>query len=92
MYLRILERYVLKCMNFILLISISTWISLKKTDVKLELITDINMLWMVERGIRGGIYHATHTHVKANNKYITNYDKNKESSYIQYLDANNFYG
>ena len=50
------------------------------------------MLWMVERGIRGGIYHATHTHVKGNNKYITNYDKSKESPYIQYLHANNFYG
>ena len=42
---------------------------------------------MAEKGIRGGIYHA-----KANNKYMKNYDKNKESSYIQYLDAKKLYG
>ena len=41
---------------------------------------------MVENGIRGGICHAIHRYAKANNK------KNKESSYIQYLDANNLYG
>ena len=47
---------------------------------------------MVEEGIRGGICHSIHRYVKANNKYLNNYDKNKESSYIQYLDANNLYG
>ena len=46
---------------------------------------------MVEEGIRGEICHAIHKHAKANNKYMKNYDKNKESSYIQYLDANNLY-
>ena len=45
---------------------------------------------MVEKGIRGGICHAIHRYAKANNKYMKNYDKNKESSYIQYLDANTF--
>ena len=47
---------------------------------------------MVERGIRGGICHAICRYAEANNKYMKNYDKNKESSYIQYLDANNLYG
>ena len=47
---------------------------------------------MVEKGIRGGICHAIHRYEKSNNKYIKNYDKNKESSYIHYLDAKNFYG
>ena len=47
---------------------------------------------MVEEGIRGGICHAIHRHAKANNKYMKNYDKNKEYTYIQYLDANNLYG
>ena len=47
---------------------------------------------MVEEGIRGGTCHSIHRHTKANNKYIENYDENKESSYIQYLDANNLYG
>ena len=47
---------------------------------------------MVEEGIRGGICHSIHRHAKANNKYMKNYDENKESLYIQYLDANNLYG
>ena len=64
----------------------------KKTEVKLELSTDVDMLLMVEKGIRGEICHAIHRYSKANNKYMKNYDKNKESSYIQYLHANNFYG
>ena len=50
------------------------------------------MLLMVEEGIRGGICHSIHRHAKANNKYMGNYDKNKESSYIQYLNPNNLYG
>ena len=50
------------------------------------------MLLMVEEGIRGGICHSIHRYTEANNKYIKNYNKNEESSYIQYLDANNLYG
>ena len=64
----------------------------EKDRVKLELITDYDMLLMTEKGIRGGICQATHRYVKANNKHMKNYDKNNELSYIEYLDANNLYG
>ena len=50
------------------------------------------MLLMVEKGIRGGICHSIHRYAKANNKYMKNYDKDMESSYLEYLDANNLYG
>ena len=52
---------------------------LKKTGVKLELLTDIDMLLMFEKGIRGGMCQATYRYAKADNKYMTNYDENKES-------------
>ena len=64
----------------------------KKTGVELELLTDYDMLLMIEEGIRGGICHAVHRYAKANNEYMKDYDESKESSYIQYLDANNLYG
>ena len=63
---------------------------LKKTEVKSELLTNYNMLLMVEKGI-SGICQATHRYAKANNKYMKNCDKSIESSYIAYLDANNLY-
>ena len=50
------------------------------------------MLLMVEKRIRGEIYHAIHRYAKANNKYMKNYHKNIESSYLMYLDANNLHG
>ena len=66
--------------------------ALKNTEVKLKLLTDIDMLLMVEKGFKGGICHAIHQYAKANNKYMLDYDKNKESSYLKYWDVNNLYG
>ena len=97
MYLKTLETSVLKCRNLILLIfllapGLAWQACLKKTGIRLELLTDIDMLLMVEEGTRDGICHAIHTYAKANNKYMKNYNKNIESSYLMYLDANNLYG
>jgi hypothetical protein len=67
--------------------------ALKMTGVKLELLSDIEMLLMVENGIRGGISTISHRYAKANNKYMGDeYDASKPSIFISYLDANNLYG
>ena len=65
---------------------------LRNTEVKLELLTDYDMILMVEKEITGGICQATHRYAKANSKHMKNYNKNIESSYMKYLDANNLYG
>ena len=65
---------------------------LKTTEVRLELLTGYDMILMIEKGIRGAIYQAIHRYAQADNKYMKNYDKNIESSYLIYLDANNLYG
>ena len=87
-----LKVYELDPAHFLSLPGLAWQACLKKTNIKLELLTDYDMLLMVEEGIRGGICHSIHRHTKANNKYMENYDENKASSYIQYLDTNNLYG
>ena len=87
-----IEIYELNPAHFLLAHGLAWQACLKKTEVKLELLTDNNMLLMIEKRIRGGICHAINRYAKANNKYMKHYDKNKESSYLMYLDANNLYG
>ena len=66
---------------------------LKYTGIKLELLTDLDMLLMFEWGIRGGITQTVRKYASANNKYMGDrFDPKSESSYLQYLDANNLYG
>ena len=65
---------------------------LKKIGIKLELLTDNDILLMIEKGIRGSLTFAIYRYAIANNKYMKNYDKNKKSSYLMYLDANNLHG
>ena len=50
------------------------------------------MLLRYEEGIRGGICKKIHSYAEANNEYMKNYDKKKESSFLMYVDANNSYG
>ena len=64
----------------------------KKSDIELELLTDENMFLTFEKGIRGGICNKVRSYAEANNKYRKNYDRNKESSFLIYVDANNLYG
>ena len=63
--------------------------ALKKTWVELDLLTDIDMLLMVEKGIRFGICNTVHCYAKANNKYMDDCGENKESLHINYWDVNN---
>ena len=87
-----IKEYDLDSAHFLSLPGLAWQACLKKTNMELELLRDYDMLLMVEEGIRGGICHSIHRYAKANNKYMKNYNKNEESSYIQYLDASNLYG
>lgn len=62
------------------------------TKVKLELISDLEMYQMLEKGIRGGLAQCSLRHAVASNKYMPQYDKSEPSSYLVYLDCNNLYG
>ena len=90
MYLKILETYVLKYTNFILQKSLSApevaLTALKNTKVKLDRSTEGKI------SIRGRICHSIYWYAKANSKYMKDFDKNKELSYIQYWYVNNLYG
>ena len=87
-----IKEYELDPTHFLLLPGLAWQACFKKTNIELRLLTDYDMLLMAEEGIRGGICHSIHRYPKANNKYMKNYNNNDESSYIQYLDANNLYG
>ena len=87
-----IKEYELDPAHFLSLPGLSWQACLEKANIELELLTDYDMLLMVEEGIRGGICHSLHRYAKANNKYMKNYNNDEESSYSQYLDANNLYG
>ena len=63
----------------------------KNTKVKLDLLTNINILLMVQKGIWGDICHAMHEYAEANNKYMKVFDRNEESSYLKYWVVSNLY-
>ena len=87
-----LEIYESDPAKFISAPALAWQMALNKTQFKLYLLTNIDMLLMVEKGIRGWICNAVHHYAKANNKCMEDYDANKKSSHLQYCDVNNLYG
>ena len=65
---------------------------LKMTDVKLEKISDIDKYLFIEKGSRGGISYIAKRYAKGNKRYMSDYDSEKPSTFIIYLDKNNLYG
>ena len=65
---------------------------LKMTNIKLELMTDIDMFQFIEKGMRGGTSYIANRYGEANNKYMKTYNEKAPTKYIMYLDANNLYG
>ena len=88
-----LKHYKLDPAHFYTFPGLAWYACLKCTGIKLELLTDPDMLLMFEQGIRGGITQAVHKYALANNKYMGDkFDPNEDTTYLQYLDANNLYG
>ena len=65
---------------------------LKMTNIKIELMTDIDMFQFIEKGMHGGVSYIANRYGNANNKYMKEYNEKAPSKYIMYLDANNLYG
>ena len=80
-----LEIYRIDAAHFLSAPGLAWQACLKKAGVELDLLTENYMLLMFEEGIRGGMCQATYRHAKTNDKYMKNNDKNKESSYLEYL-------
>ena len=87
-----LKEYQLDPVYFVSTPSLANEAMLKIAKAKIELLTDINMVLMIEKGIHGGLTRVIKKHAIASNKYLPCYDSTKKSLYLQYFDVNNLYG
>ena len=89
---KIIDIYELDLSHFVSAPGLVWQTCLKKTEVELDLLTDNDMLLMIEEGIRSGMCQTVSRYAIANNKYMKSYNKSIKSSYLKYLDANILYG
>ena len=87
-----LQYYKLDPCHYFMSLGLSWDAMLKMNNIKLELMTDVDMFQFIEKGMRDGVSYITNRYGKANNKYMKKYDEKAPSKYIMYLDANNLYG
>ena len=87
-----LQYYKLDPCHYFTSLGLSWEAMLKMTNIKLELMTDVNMFQFIEKGMLGGASYIANRYGTANNKYMNKYNEKAPSKYIMYLDANNLYG
>jgi hypothetical protein len=87
-----LKQYELDPCHFYTSPGLSWQALLKKSGICLELLTDIDQVLFIEKGIRGGISQISNRYKKANNEFVSEYDRHKPKSWLSYIDANNLYG
>ena len=87
-----MQYYKLVPCHYFTILGLSWDAMLKMTNIKLELVTDIDMFQFIKKGMRGGVSYIANRYGNGNNKYMKEYDEKAPSKYIMCLDANNFYG
>ena len=87
-----LKIYGLDPFHFVSAPSLAWQAALKYTGIKLKQLNDLDMHDFIKQGIRGGVSYVARKYSEANNIYMQEYDNTKESTFINYTDANNLYG
>ena len=82
-----LQYYKLDPCHYFMSLGLSWDAMLKMTNIKLELMTDVDMFQFIEKGMHGGVSSIANRYSKANNKYMKEYDEKAPSKYIMYLNA-----